>query len=330
MEGAAIMCNDSLLALDEINQCEQQHVGEIIYMLGNGMGKQRANLTGAARNIACWRCFVLSSGEFTIGTIIEEGGNRVKAGQTMRLLDLPAMQPFGSFNDLHGAQNGSAFADHLKQSAEKFHGHAGRAFLERLTRDQTDYCAKLEQFKSLPMFTSDEIGGQTNRAAGRFVLIGLAGEVATEYGLTGWPEGAAIAAAEVCFNLWKANRGKGNDERRQILEQVSTFIDRHGDGRFSNADSDSESKSEIPFRDRAGWWQDTHEGRIYLFTPGGFREATKGFEIKRTLDVLQDVGAIPPCQSNGERAKLKRIDGRTKKLYHVNPEKLMEGLKNGD
>ena len=35
---------------------------------------------------------------------------------------------------------------------------------------------------------------QDKRAAGRFALIGLAGELATEYGLTGWQEGDRVEA----------------------------------------------------------------------------------------------------------------------------------------
>lgn len=67
-------------------------------------------------------------------------------------------------------------------------------------------------------------------------------------------------------------RGQGDDERRQILEQVSDFIERHGDGRFSSADNSHESQ----IRDRAGWWRDTLDGRLYLFTTEGIRDALKG------------------------------------------------------
>src|SRR5690606_21184271 len=127
------------------------------------------------------------------------------------------------------------------------------------------------------------------RAAGRFALLALAGELATDYGVTGWPEGEAIQAAAAGFNAWRSLRGRGNDERRQILERVSGFIERHGDARFSNADS----VTDAPVRDRAGWWRDLGEdGRQYLFTSEGMREALKGFDFNRALAVLQDAGAI--------------------------------------
>ncbi len=88
MEGAAALFNDCLLALDEISECDPREVGAIVYALGNGRGKQRAGRTGSARAITRWRCFVLSSGERTIATTMQEGGHRAKAGQAVRLLDI--------------------------------------------------------------------------------------------------------------------------------------------------------------------------------------------------------------------------------------------------
>ena len=52
MEGAAALFNDCLLALDEISEANPKEIGEIVYSLGNGNGKQRAGRTGAARSEA--------------------------------------------------------------------------------------------------------------------------------------------------------------------------------------------------------------------------------------------------------------------------------------
>lgn len=204
-------------------------------MLGNGRGKQRAGRTGAARGVVRWRCFVISNGEFTIATTMQEAGQRTKAGQSVRLLDIPAARAFGAWDTLHGAASATVFSDAIKRAAAQHHGLVGRAFLEKLIRDERDFCALLEEFKSVKMFAADGGEGQDKRAAGRFALIGLSGELATEYGLTGWQEGEAMRAAGEGFKLWQAQRGKGNNERRQVSEKVSGFIERHGDGRFSDA-----------------------------------------------------------------------------------------------
>lgn len=320
MEGAAAMFNDCLLALDEISECDPKEVGAIVYALGNGRGKQRASRTGNARSVTRWRCFVLSSGERTIATTMAEGGHRAKAGQAVRLLDIPAARRFGAWDELHGLPNGAAFADALRRAAVAHHGHAGRAFLEKLTHDGRDFCELLERLKALPIFAGDGGEGQDKRTAGRFALVALAGEVATEYGITGWPEGAAIEAAAEGFKAWRSSRGRGNDERRQILECVSSFIERHGDSRFSNADG---SNSDDVIRiNRAGWWRGDGGGRVYLFNADGMREALKGFDFKLALDVLQEAGALPNADASGERAKAQRIDGRLVRLYSIQADNL--------
>lgn len=150
MEGAASLFNDGLLALDEISECDPREVGAIVYALANGYGKQRANRSGGARHVTRWSCFVLSSGERSVGTHMAEGGRRTKAGQSVRLLDVPVSGQFGAWNDLHGFQTGAAFSEALKQAAATHYGHAGRAFLERLTRDTRDFFVPQERIKALP------------------------------------------------------------------------------------------------------------------------------------------------------------------------------------
>ena len=316
LEGAAAMFNDCLLALDEISECDPKQVGEIVYMLGNGRGKQRASRNGNARGVAKWRCFVMSNGERTIATTMAEGGYRAKAGQSMRLLDIPAAQTYGAWDNLHGASSPAAFSDAIKRAAVQHHGQAGRAFLEKLTFDPADYCAELDKIKALPLFATDGTEGQDKRAATRFALMGLAGELATQYGVTGWPVGDAVKAAAHAFKLWQAGRGKGNDERRQIADKVRGFIERHGDARFSNADHTGDSQ---PVRDRAGWWRSNGDGREYLFTADGMREALKGFDFIRALDVLQELGALPAPGADGKRARFYRVGGTGAKLYPISP-----------
>ena len=238
----------------------------------------------------------------------------------MRLLDIPAARRFGAWDELHGLPNGAAFADAIRRAAVVHHGHAGRAFLEKLTRDRHDFCELLERFKALPIFSADGGEGQDRRTAGRFALLALAGEVATEYGITGWPEGVATEAAAEGFRAWRSTRGRGNDEPRQILERVSGFIERHGDSRFSNADANT--SDEAMRINRAGWWRGDGAGRIYLFNAEGMREAVKGFDFKRALDTLQEAGALPKADGTGERSKAQRIDGRLVRLYPIQADKL--------
>lgn len=326
LEGAAALFNDSLLALDEISECDPRAVGEVVYMLGNGRGKQRAGRAGGARAVTRWRSSVLSTGERSIATTMIEGGHRVKAGQAVRVLDIPAQRQYGAWDNLHQHTTGTALSDALKHEAARHYGHAGRAFLEKLTRDSDNFSEALDAIKQLPGLQAPGGEGQAARAAARLAVLALAGELATAYGITGWPPGEATRAAEVGFAAWLTLRGNatGNAEQGQIAERLHSFIERHGDSRFSDADSDDDQRAAM-VRDRAGWWQDGHEGRVYWFTADGLREALKGFDFARALDVLQLQGLIPAPGADGKRARFKRINGRGLKLYPVYPEGMQGG-----
>jgi putative DNA primase/helicase len=174
--------------------------------------------------------------------------------------------------------------------------------------------------KGLPDFNRQDFEGQDKRAAGRFALLALAGELATEYGLTGWPEGEAIKAAAIGFNAWRSLRGRGNDERRQILQKVSDFIERHGDARFSNA-TPSEKTNARPGRLVAR----RQRGELYLFTAEGMREALKGFDFARALDELEAVRRASQAGADGKRARFVSHRRAPMKLYPIAFDRLEAG-----
>ena len=108
-----------------------------------------------------------------------------------------------------------------------------------------------------------------------------------------------------------------------MLDQVLSFIERHGDSRFSQINSPNGAM----VRDRAGWWANEFNTRVYLFTAGGMREALKGFDLKRSLDILVSVGALPkPKEESSERLKQRKIEGSNKRVYEINPEKLASAI----
>jgi len=317
LESVAALFNDSLLALDEISQCDPREVGETVYMLGNGQGKTRAARTGGARSVARWRVSILSNGERSIVATMEEGGFRTKAGQAVRIIDLPVTdQAHGAWDNLHQHPSGAALSDALRREAETHYGHAGRAFLERLTRDNHDDVRNaLAVIKALPEFSADSGEGQFQRVAARFAVLALAGELATGYGITGWPEGEAIRAAVVALHLWLGMRdGKTTDaEGAQVVDQLTEFVERHGDSRFSDADSEQPT----PVRERAGWWRLRDGERVYLFTATGMRDALRGFDYKRALLHLEQAGMVRAVNASGNRQDSIRIQGSKTRVFTV-------------
>jgi putative DNA primase/helicase len=311
LEAAAVLFNDGLLALDELGDSDPREVNQIIYALGNGTGKQRANVKGSARPVSKWRIVLLSNGEKTLESFFQERGLTVKAGQSVRLLQIPVFGKHGAFDDLHGMKDGRLFSDTLQKNTTEYYGKAGIAYLDKLVNDTQDFGGLLEA--ALQKFTKDGMESQEQRAARAFALVALAGELATEYKITGWGEGAALEAAITCFEKWRNHRGTGATEDKVILEAVRDFISRYGDSRFSLASDNSTTTMSAA---RAGWYLINDESRTYLFSSAGLKDATTGYDQKRVIEALTKAGWLERG-NGGKSSRCKKINGSNDRFYFV-------------
>ena len=320
LEGIGVQHTDTLLVLDEIAEINPRELDEVAYFLINGHGKNRADRHGQAKAAARWRVPVLSSGEPSIMTKLAAGGISTKAGQRLRILDVPVSGKYGLFDELHDFKDGAAFADAVRCAAHEHFGYAGPAFVEAIIgRDISELLESHKRF----LRAFGELDRQQQRGARVFALAGQAGELATEARITPWDKTEAFEAAFYVFRRWQEARDASclGTEHREILRAIKDFIERFGESEFSDLNPISEGPT---IRDRAGYWeQGTNSSRIYLFTGGGLRKATKDYDFGRVLRSLDDAGAFTEKGEGGERAKNRRTpDGQTK-LYHVNPEKLV-------
>ncbi|MCG5537386.1 DUF927 domain-containing protein [Halorhodospira sp. 9622] len=313
LEAAAAALNDTALILDEISECDSREVGAIVYALANGNGKQRARREGGSRQAARWRVVALSTGERSLSAHMAEGGGRIKAGQSVRLLDVPATRrEHGAFDQLHGHAHGGALADAIKQAAEAHYGHAGTAFVRYLLDCDHDLPGLLKDTREVGGFDASE--GLERRAAGVFALVGLAGELASEAGITGWAEGEALDAATAAFDWWRAAKGTGRTEQQQILDAVADFLARHGDARFSPINGEPR-----PVQNRAGYWRDDPEGRVYLLHSAALQEAAAGFDTVRALDALESAGWLAEREGRARSVRVRPQGQPLRRFYAVRP-----------
>jgi putative DNA primase/helicase len=240
LEAVAAMHCDGLLILDELAQVDPRTAGECAYMLANETSKARSTRTGQARQRLTWRLLFLSAGEIGLASHMAEGGKRVRTGQELRMVDLPAeVSPGTVFDTCHGKEGGAAFAMLLAKVCEAAHGEAGREWVQWLVDElaQGDLRRRVRDSveRAAARWVSEAASGQVHRVARRLALVGVAGELATEAGITGWPPGEAEAAARACFQAWRDHRvgGEGNAEEAQMLGQVRRWLQLNGAGRFT-------------------------------------------------------------------------------------------------
>jgi putative DNA primase/helicase len=169
LEGAAASATDTCLVLDEIGLGNPREVADAIYALANGLGKQRARRDGSLQDPKGWRVFVLSSGEVTIETkLAEDQGRKVRAGQTIRLLDIPADRGlgFGALDNGGQFANGGKLAEAIKAAACSAYGTAGPEFVGRIMAAGIDGIAT-ETKRSWPASLKSSLSRAPNRLHGR-------------------------------------------------------------------------------------------------------------------------------------------------------------------
>lgn len=343
LEALAMQHCDSLLALDELAQLDPKVAGETAYMLANGAGKTRAARTGGARERAFWRVLFLSAGEISLAQHMAEANRTTRAGQEIRLVDIPADAGagMGAWECLHDYANGADFSRALDQATKRYYGSPLAAFLDKLSQCTSDLPDELRKAQKLfeGQHLTDEASGQARRVADRFALVAMGGELATQWGLTGWDRGAALDAAGTCYRAWLAGRGgEGNQEAANMLNQVREFFERHGDGAFDLWHRIGDDRSPRT-ADAAGvrrWLQldgapITKAGQIeessdgaefqteYFVYEGPWRNRVcKGLDYKAVNALLSKLGILK--HNKGRYQSKQRIPGRGQMLvYHITP-----------
>lgn len=237
LEFQAEQHSDCILVLDDLGQMESGDAGASAYMLSDGQGKTRGKGAGGLRPKPTWRLLYLSSGEISLAQQMEAFGKKMKGGQEVRLIPIPAeVAPGSALETVHEFESGHELSNYVKAHAARCYGVAGRAWLEHLVANVEGLGARLRERMEVieGYMVHDSAVGQVKRAGRRFALVAAAGEMATEAGLTGWPSGEATRAANACFNAWiMARGGSGSSETTSMLRQVRNFLEVHGEGKFS-------------------------------------------------------------------------------------------------
>ena len=356
LESIAAQHSDLLLILDELAQVDPKTAGECAYMLANEQSKARATRNGAARPRLSWRLLFLSAGELGLADHMAEGMKRTRAGQEIRMADIPADagQGLGAFEALHDQDGGAVFSSHATAQAAAVYGAVGREWLQWLTVNADTLKARIRELSNglRLALVPEAAGGQVHRVGARFALVGAAGELATAAGLTGWPKGEAERAARACFNAWLAARGgTGNGEVSAMLRQVRSFLEAHGEGRFTwwhRAADDHNAKTlqragfrrmvndrgepiktdadhERSYGDKMSPSNGEHVSSEFFILPEVFRgEVCRGFDHEAVCKVLQEHECLVSGSEPGRYAKKVKLPGiGQSRCYHV-PAKLFE------
>lgn len=305
--------NDALMPLDEIGQgADPVEVYKSAYALFNGTGKLQGAKEGGNRDLKRWRTVAISTGEMDLETFIASAGRKAKAGQLVRLLNIPMRRAVR----FHEHINGKHHADALKDAYQHNHGVSGREWVKWLADHQQEAVSVVraaeERWRSL---IPSDYGEQVHRVGARFAIL----EAALLLGnvITGWDEQTCRDAIQYSYNAWLREFGTGNKEHQQIIEQTEAFLNAYGMSRFAPFPHDPTS---LPISNMAGYRQkgghETDPMVFYTFPAAFEGEIARGFNTRQFAEVLKKAGMLtPPTSGRGFQRKSPRIDGRQIRVY---------------
>jgi len=261
-----------------------------------------------------WSLTYISTGEIGLADIVAEMDKRVHGGQMVRLIEQSsdAGQGQGLFENLHGMESASDFADHLKQMSRTYYGTPIREFLRIITGDRERVERRLCQLRGqyVSMFGGDV--GEVVRVGRVFALEAAVGEFCIQAGVLPWREGSALSALQVCFERWLDQRGTtGSLDDELAVRHIRGFIEAHPDrfqwhqneskegASFKPSDikrnSDIERQARVPVRDRVGFRRHIGNGEHeFWFLPESFKSicSSRGFSPDAVAQALKSRGFL--------------------------------------
>lgn len=331
LEGVAVLHNDATLILDELAQIDPKQAGDAAYLLANGNGKSRANRAGEARAAARWRVLILSAGEVGLAQHMAEVGKQARAGQAVRLADVPAEAESGHglFERLHDGSDGAALSALLKDAAARTYGAPWPLWMGYLTQqDSPKLTAQLREStdRFLASYVPENASGEVRRVAERFAVVAFAGELASacRHRITGWPKGEATRGIAACFQAWMQRRGgSGSADTDALLSRVRAFFEAHGESRLEPLRYGHDAP---PVRDRAGFRRFNEVGVTeYLVLPEALkRELCAGFDPRHATRELIAAGWLK-TSTDGKSSQSVRVPNLgSMRLYVFDSRKVHE------
>lgn len=253
LEGLCCSHNDAFMALDELSQATSDVVGNSVYMISNETAKLRANRHGEMTEVKNWRTIFVSTGEESVEQRIKEFTNKVKAGQLIRVLDIPIQfndsvkssdGHYTLYHDLHGFRSMNELSKHFYFYIKHYYGTPIRAFLRQYIEGRNEKSIEIlkHEYQSAQQLLEGycikqygAIDAQVSRSIGRFAVVLVALEKAIRFGLLPMEynkkeeRDQALYAVTKIFDLWIGGRdGSGNLEEKEILKKISVFFNQHG------------------------------------------------------------------------------------------------------
>ena len=331
LESVCKNSNDGALFLDEIGESDPDAFFKMIYMLANGVTKDRANRNGDSKGTTFFTVLAQSTGEVGIETKLAEKKIQAKGGQLIRMAELDADRGKGlatfdvlNINPDTGEQfkNGAEQAEYLKFHARENCGVVIDAFLNRLVKDLETYIRGIKQLKETwtRQLTITKGQPEIDRMIKRFSTIYATGITASIMGVLPYAKDEITACVNNMFDNWLVRRGGDTPhEFNIIVRDLYKLCVEEQHSRFTNSHPiDNERSTSI--KSHAGFYK-MENGVLteYWVRSRSFDEyILKGRDKKVFLPLLAKGGFIKKGD-DGKNSKVERPKSERPQRFYVVP-----------
>ncbi len=324
LESLAADRNDCLLTLDELAEISAKDAAYATYMLANGSGKKRMGRNGEAKEALEWRTLFLSSGEIGLGSHLAESGEKHRAGQFVRLVEIEADagKGLGIFDTIGNAPSSSHLADSLRQASDHYYGTAIDNFLQHLVHLHIEGIEKTRK-ELFDKISVQNLTGQVGRVAKRFSLIATGGILASRMKILPIKEEDITSAVKICFDNWASNHSNHPDfESEKILSTIRRYLQVNGCAYFPEWNG----KTDVYTDKKCCGYRLLNENGTYswlILNEVMRQEICQGLDFRKVIRVLKDGGIL--LHKNGVSSIPLRLPNfGLVRVYQLSPEILLE------
>jgi Domain of unknown function (DUF927) len=323
VEVTALAHNDCLLILDETTLAgsddreRAQVVTTVVMRLSQLREKQRKTNVGPARS---WRCYFLSTSNFTLDVLAQNGKVVLNDALRSRLTDVPL--PTGGkgiYEDLHDFASGENLTDELVARCCKYYGVAGREFQRQLVADRKRNVNKLRgslrrwrkgYVRAFKSKAKPEGLKPLKRSTGRCATVYAAGRLAIQYGILPCTKKQLMQAVLSCQldGLWaaKTERLATDTSASGLRRKLITHL-RERRSKFMDLDKDKPRVGEHKFGSVPGYIATFADKKWFYLTADKLARVVGGGEHVEQLKKELAAEKLLDQRSNGSYLVQRRI-----------------------
>ena len=306
-EASARESNDSCMVLDELHQATADEIGEVVYLLCNGVTKTRAYKNASkSPNVSTFSLIGLSSGEYTLADKINDSGSYKKkqhtGGQSVRFIDISVdlIGTHGIFQTLNGHKNGAEFSKYLKAASKKYCGTIFHDWMTYVVNNQESVLKRLAEYKADWMERTpveSTVDAQVERVRDKLALVAAVLRIAIDENFLPWEGIRYYQCAKDFFEAWMDHRGgTASHEYMAVDARLEAFKTVHI-SRFEKSPKGEYEKTP----NRAGFQinqekttTDDQKVELYMFNHVFKDEILRGANERSTIKKLIQDGRIIP------------------------------------